>query len=311
MSSCIGSLRARSLAGAIALLAALAPAFGARPATAAELSCESGFRLLHDDRVGKLKLRAGQYRVEIRDREALGCAEVMGELLPRFLTDFDGRLPGDWTVNSRKATFRRPGSGAAFRLVAGRPSDGGGGRHPASGSTACPSFFDVADDDRIGALAVPAGKYRLSVTQRPACERAAGLLARFLADYDGTLPRDWELSKRTATFAKPSGPAFRIKRKLGEDVRPELGGRTLGVSCPATFRVRRAGRIGRLRLTAGAHDVWRLGLRGPSCRQTTRLFARFLEHPGGDLPGRWRLDPEAASFTRGGGGSGFRVKPAR
>ncbi|MBA2240486.1 MAG: hypothetical protein H0W09_04480 [Solirubrobacterales bacterium] len=214
-------------------------------------------------------------------------------------------------VNARTITFKQRRTGAAFKLIrAGGSSGAGGGRHPGRGTKACPDFFDVLHDDRIGKLSLPAGKYRITVMKRPSCERAAKLLAKFLQDYDGKLAGGWRLRLGTASFSKRGDTGFRVKQKVGPDADPQLGGQTPGILCPATFRVRHDDRIGRLKLPKGGYDVWRLNGRSPSCEQTTRLFAKFLERPDGNLPGRWRLKLRSASFVRGGSGEGFRVKQA-
>ena len=287
---------------------ALAPAVPAEP-----LTCPSTFAVLHDDRIGALELPAGNYTVTTLDSTRLDCSYA-SDLFRQFLEDWDGRLPRPWTLDATTATFTR-GPGDGFSVArASAPSGGGhGGRHPAQGDS-CPSYFHVLHNDRIGALRLPAGEYRITLLSvaRLTCDWAADRFAEFLQDYDGRLPRGWTLDPVTATFYRGSThTGFRVKLAVGDPDRPARAGtHPAGKRCPGAFRVRHDDRIGRLRLPAGRYRITRLRPAALSCAEAADLLSEFLQHPEGDLPRPWKLNTGRAIFTRG-GGVGFRVKPVR
>jgi hypothetical protein len=306
----------RSVAAVLALTAGLVAilATGGR-AEAVETTCPATFQVLHDDRVGKLRLAAGHYEIVILDSGQPSCHHA-SDLLRQFLEDFDGKLRGRWVVVPSESEFRRGrNSTVGFRLVAtDTPSGGGGGgRHPATG-TACPGFFDVLHNDRIGKLRLRKGEYRittLAARAKPSCKRAAKLFGQFLRDWDGKLPRPWRLDLKTATFSKSLHVGFRVKRAVGEEPSPGTGGRhPHGRRCPNSFRVQHDDRIGDLRLTEGNYRITLLAKRRPNCSKAAKLFASFLEDFGGDLPAPWRVNSATATFSKK-PGVGFRVKLVR
>jgi hypothetical protein len=77
--------------------------------------CRGTFRVLHNDRIGRLRLPAGQYRITVRKPNRLGCTRAFN-LFRRFLEDFEGNLPGNWRVKPRTGTFLRGSSGVGFRV---------------------------------------------------------------------------------------------------------------------------------------------------------------------------------------------------
>jgi hypothetical protein len=177
----------------------------------------------------------------------------------------------------------------------------------------CPATFHVLHDDRIGKLALPAGNYEVTVRGGLSCAASTELFARFLQDYDGVLPRPWRLNVRAASFRRGnSGVGFAVARTAT----PSGGGGggrhpSHGRRCPGTFRVLHNDRIGALRLPRGRYTIAVLAFDRPTCARASRLFARFLENDYmGNLPGRWALDPQTATFRRGAASFGFRVKPA-
>jgi hypothetical protein len=305
----------RKLAGPIAVGAA-ALCFAA-PAQAAPLTCPGTFQVLHNDRVGSLQLPAGQYTITVLDDAALSCAGA-SDLFRQFLEDYDGRLQRPWRVNASSATFSRGrGSTTGFRVTrTNMPSGGGGGgRHPVSGTT-CPGFFRVLHNDHIGSLAVPAGRYRITLLAvgRLTCSAASRALANFLQDFDGVLPRPWVLDVQTGTFLRGSvHVGFRLKRAVGPAPRPSPSGRhpADGTRCPGFFDVQNDDRIGRLRLPAGDYIITTLRGGDISCSEAADEFEQFLDDPSGALPRPWRLNARKGVFTEGRSRNGFRVKPAR
>ncbi len=74
--------------------------------------CPGTFRVLHDDRIGSLRLNAGRYRVTLAASRRPSCAAA-SQQLARFLQR--GQVTRPWRLNTTTATFSRP-SGAGFRI---------------------------------------------------------------------------------------------------------------------------------------------------------------------------------------------------
>jgi hypothetical protein len=86
---------------------------GGRYPVRGETRCPT-FRVLHNDRIGRLALPRGTYNVWVRGR--LTCAQST-RLFVQFLDAPTGDLPSPWVVNARSASFSRgPGSPTGFRV---------------------------------------------------------------------------------------------------------------------------------------------------------------------------------------------------
>jgi hypothetical protein len=81
-------------------------------------------------------------------------------------------------------------------------------------------------------------------------------------------------------------------------------------SCPGTFRVLHDDSVGQLKLPAGSYLISPLGRSSPSCSQSAKLFARFLDDFDGVLPRPWRVSVSDATFLRA-AGVGFHVARMR
>jgi hypothetical protein len=80
--------------------------------------CPATFRVLHNDRIGNLRLMRGKYRVWVR---GMSCARS-SRLFAQFLDDPIGDLPRPWRLNARTGTFRRGARGRIlFRVKPVRP----------------------------------------------------------------------------------------------------------------------------------------------------------------------------------------------
>ena len=78
------------------------------------------FRVLHNDRIGRLRLRRGPYILTRLRGSGLTCSRV-ARLFRSFLNDFEGNLPRPWIVQTQTGTFRRGrGSRVAFRVKPAR-----------------------------------------------------------------------------------------------------------------------------------------------------------------------------------------------
>jgi hypothetical protein len=78
------------------------------------------FRVLHNDRIGRLRLRRGPYILTRLRGSGLTCSRA-ARLFRTFLNDPDGDLPRPWIVQTQNGTFRRGrGSKVAFRVKPAR-----------------------------------------------------------------------------------------------------------------------------------------------------------------------------------------------
>ena len=98
----------------------LPPGPGGRVIVQTGKRCPGTFRVLNNDRIGRLKLRRGPYRVTRLGSRSPSCARA-STLLAGFLQDFDGVLPAPWKLSPATATFTRgTGSRAGFRIKPAR-----------------------------------------------------------------------------------------------------------------------------------------------------------------------------------------------
>jgi hypothetical protein len=207
----------RVLIAAVALVALTAAILVNSDRAAAESNCPNTFRVLHNDHIGKLSLRKGNYRITVINKNKLSCQKA-SNLFATFLQDFDGNLPDGWRVKARQSAFVKTQNrqkGFSVRRIGGAGGgDGGGGRHPAAGEKICPGTFQVQHNDHIGRLNLPKGPYMITVIKkrRISCERASNLFAKFLQIPSGDLPGGWRLKAPSGTFLKRhKGYGFRVK----------------------------------------------------------------------------------------------------
>lgn len=182
-------------------------------------------------------------------------------------------------------------------------------------AASCPSFR-VLHNDRIGAASFPAGSYAVDANTDAgvSCAAASKLFARFLADYDGVLPRPWRVvaeGSGRASFKKGAVVGFSVRRG-GSSGGGGGGNTSIGVLCSGTYTVNTRQSVGPLLFPKGAYLLYIPRGSGISCRRASVLFTRFLASPGGRLPFPWRVNTQTATFfksehpTR----SAFRVEPA-
>lgn len=279
---------------ALAAIAVAIPTMASGASTAA-VSCPT-FRVLHNDRIGKIYLPAGTYAVTVNN---LSCSDSTA-LFARFLEDWDGVLPRPWKASSTgtgQITFR----GGRQSFSARRQGGGGGG------GLVCPSAYNLRHSDHIGKLFLRAGKYRITrlSTISPSCRKSSRLLTGFLEDFDGDLPGNWAVLAQTGTFLDGSVEnGFRVEPWAGGG-----GGNTPDsrkeVRCPGVFRVLHNDRIGPLRYPAGPYTI---DVRRMKCRHASNLFANFLQSPSGNITGGWRIKKSTGTFQRG--RKSFQPKPA-
>ena len=292
---------------AAAALAAMLFGGGVRQADAAEVNCPT-FRVLHNDRIGKLNLPKGSYNVTVLNGDKLSCNQS-SKLFAKFLQDWDGVLPKPWILQVNKKTFRRgKGSDIGFRVSKSSTGGGGGGKTARS----CPGYFRVVHNDRIGDFKIPKGQYRITLVgpRKINCATAVKRFREFLLDYDGVLPAPWYLNKRTATFTrgKTARVGFHINRAYGPAPKPKNNKKH--ARCPGTFRVLNNDRIGKLILPKGPYYITVSKKPAITCASASKRFTNFLQDFEGNLPKAWRLNPGKARFTSNVTGAWFRVKQA-
>jgi len=209
----------RALIAALAVIGAAIVMFasaGRADAATAQTKCPNTFRVLHDDHVGKLSLKAGSYSITVANEKKLSCQRA-SDLFTKFLNDFDGKLSNGWKVNVRKSGFEKKGQKAFYVKRVGGTGSGGGksGRHPGRGEMICPGTFQVRHNDHIGQLKLPKGPYTITVIhkKRITCQKATNLFAKFLQRPDGDLPNGWNLKPQSGTFLKKdNSKGFRVKQ---------------------------------------------------------------------------------------------------
>ena len=187
-------------------------------AAAAPQSCPT-FRVLHDDRIGMLRLPQGTYNMRTSNANKISCAQA-SRLFTQFLEDYNGILPSPWrytVISVGNGRFIRGRRGPSFRVsraTGGGGGGGGGGVHPDSGRR-CPGTFMVLHNDRIGKLRLPRGEYTITLLQlnKLTCQQASQNFTRFLNDFEGDLPAPWVLYPQSGAFRRGAkGPGFRVKQ---------------------------------------------------------------------------------------------------
>jgi hypothetical protein len=189
---------------------------------------------------------------------------------------------------------------AALALAAAAPAT----------AASCPTFR-VLHNDRIGAASLPAGNYEVTVEPGLSCQASTQLLARFLADYDGVLPKPWRVvaaGTGKASFSRSGLPGFSVKQV---EKASDGGNTALGKLCPGSFTVNAGSQVGPLFFPKGQYLIYIPARSGISCRRGSVLFTRFLAAPGGTLPYPWRLMNQTATFYKPSHPerSAFRIEP--
>jgi hypothetical protein len=168
--------------------------------------CPATFDVVHDDRIGALRLPAGQYAITLLAVGRLSCAQA-ADRFTDFLQDWNGRLPGGWIVDPETGTFLRSAH-VGFRV---KPTGTAATGDSAVGRRCVGDAFSVDFAHRFPGLRVRPGAYRIWVLAT-SCNAAALQLGRLFDLRQGRLPRGWSLDPATATFSRRGTALFRIKR---------------------------------------------------------------------------------------------------
>jgi hypothetical protein len=167
--------------------------------------CPATFQVIHDDRIGALRLPAGQYAITLLAVGYLSCAQAAARFT-RFLQDYDGRLPGGWIVDPGTGTFLRSAH-VGFRV---KPTGTAASGASAVGRRCGGDAFSIEAPHRFPGLRIRAGAYRVWALGA-SCNRAEQQLGRLLDLTQGRLPRGWTLAPQSATFSRRGAPQFRLE----------------------------------------------------------------------------------------------------
>lgn len=210
-----------------------------------------------------------------------------------------------------RASRRRTAAAFSLALVGVLATLALGGAASAS-AAACPSF-KVLHDDRIGAVVLPAGNYEVTVSAGLSCPASSKLLARFLSDWDGNLPKPWRATAEGSGKATFKGGSLSFSARLVGGSGGGGGGNTeIGTLCPGTFTVNAGSDIGPLYFAKGQYLLYIPARSAITCRRSSILFTRFLAATGGMLPDPWQVKTQTATFFKPARPlrSAFRVEPA-
>lgn len=210
-----------------------------------------------------------------------------------------------------RTSRRRIAAAFSLALVAALATLALGGAASASAAT-CPSF-KVLHDDRIGAVVLPAGSYEVTVSAGLSCPASSKLFARFLSDWDGTLPKPWRATAEGSGKATFKGGSLSFSVRLAGGGGGGGGGNTeIGKLCPGTFTVNAGTEVGPLYFAKGQYLLYIPTRSAITCRRSSVLFTRFLAAPGGMLPDPWQVKTQTATFFKAAHPlrSAFRVEPA-
>lgn len=164
--------------------------------------CPGTFAVLHNDRIGNLKLRRGNYQITTT---GLLCWFDVQKLAYFLHYDESGRLPRPWSVDARMKKISR--STNHYFTLKRVNTRSGGGHYPAN-ATRCRGTFRVLNATTIDGIPFAAGRYAINTFQSFSCSVASREFRKFLAS--GTLPANWSANAQTASFFS-SGAGFQVE----------------------------------------------------------------------------------------------------
>ena len=153
--------------------------------------------MLHNDRIGDLKLPKGNYQITTT---GLLCWFDVQKLALFLNHDELQRLPRPWTVDAEMMKISRT-TNHYFTLK--RVSTTGGGGHHPTRSTRCAGTFRVLNTTTIDGIDFAAGRYVINAFSNFSCKLASREFKKFLAS--GTLPANWSVNPQTGSFYTDGG----------------------------------------------------------------------------------------------------------
>lgn len=165
-------------------------------------ACPGNFTVLHNDRVGMMKLKAGQYKITTK---GLYCWFDASKLA-YFLDYTEGtKLPSPWTVDAAMMKIERsPNHYFTLKYL----GNSGGGGHSTAGKTRCSSKLKVTTAGVLAGMSFPVGSYYVNVAPGTTCAGASSLFSSWLAA--GAVNNSWKVNSQTATFTLNS-KSFQIE----------------------------------------------------------------------------------------------------
>ena len=200
------------LALLVTAVAFASPASASAPPAKVAGTCPQ-FRVLHNDSISGVSFPAGPYDVVT----SLMTCKQSTTYFQQFLAA--GRVPSGWTVkllSQGRRRFTKVGTKVDFQATPASPATETAPLLGATNTYVCPGTFRVLHNDRIGAMALPAGEYRIELLSSAAmtCKTASNDFAYFLNnDWSGRLPSPWYTNNATKTFYRGSNDVgFRVTR---------------------------------------------------------------------------------------------------
>ncbi len=276
---------------AAVLMAGLAATSGAATNT-----CPA-FHVLHNDSIGSVKIPAGMYGVTAT---GVTCKNS-STLVARFLNDYDGNLPDGWTVSAsgKTVTFAKAGTSESIELKRGYSPSGGGSSSRRNGP--CPGEFTVLHNDRIGALKLKAGQYKIT-TKGLYCWFDASKLAFFLDHNEsGKLPKPWTVDAAMMKIQRSPSHYFTL-RYLGKS---GGGGHSHAgmIRCTSKLKLTTAAKLAGIDFPIGSY--WINVAPGTTCAGAASKFESWVT--AGAISNSWKINSQTATFTLN--SKSFQIEP--
>ena len=164
--------------------------------------CPGNFTVLHNDKVGALKLKAGQYQITTK---GLYCWFDVTKFAYFLNLNASGKLPSPWTVDAAMMKIQR--SPAHYFTLKYLGSSGGGGHTP-TGMIRCSKKLSVTTAGLLAGMEFPVGSYYVNVAPGTTCAGAGTLFDKWLAA--GAVSNSWKVNSDTAVFSLNS-KSFQIE----------------------------------------------------------------------------------------------------
>jgi hypothetical protein len=294
--------RSLLLAGLLAasLLAAVAVPSTAGAATATK--CGGSFTVLHNDRIGTVPFPHGPYAMTAT---SLTCAQASNNFRA-FLSDWDGKLPNGWKVglSGTVRKFTRTGSAQAFTATPQTTPP------PTPTTLTCPGSFQVLHNDRIGAMVLPRGNYRITrlTSKSLTCGSATHWFRTFLDDYySKPLPSPWTMNAPAKTFYRGfKTDGFKVTLLSG-GLGSVLGGSPVAGDevCLPYFNVGARTSVNGFVVPAGRYYLIATG--AATCSQAWSDATATID--SGAVPSGWVISKSTGTFHVKGSTFGFRLDP--
>jgi hypothetical protein len=165
-------------------------------------ACPGNFTVLHNDKIGALNLKAGQYQIITK---GLYCWFDASKLA--YFLDYNesGKLPTPWTIDVAMMKIQRS-TNHWFRLK--YLGNSGGGGHSHAGLVRCSKTLSVTTPGILAGMDFPKGSYYVNVAPGTTCTGAGTLFNSWLTA--GAVSNSWKVDSQTATFTLNS-KSFQIE----------------------------------------------------------------------------------------------------